>query len=407
MARDLDLVFDIATGELTFGRLAGNYVKRSETLTISVTIVSDGASATIPSGLIGTLKPVNVYNNTLAQWNTFSQVGSTNVYTSSATLNAAAITTLLGTTSDFWNCVFDFAGSGVVESDTLAIVLKNNVTRDDDTAPTALLNRNDFLVSNGTGLLINVSAGYSANGAFVAAQSGVVITNATNYIEADADGVATVNTTGFTAGKAPLAKVIATAGAITSNTDLRPWITLKPSTSSGGLTINTTTVSGASAGDILTSDGTKLQKLTLGDNVASVLANPVSQAGGTILLVDDLASYAGSTGINTLGTVTTGTWSAATIAVNKGGIHRRPNPHRKHDRKHAHEGNADRNRESGCCHERRRHHHAFNSAGHRHFKRAYFCRNQFHRHWRGLHRRQRDQAGDREKHLRPIVRRIC
>ena len=235
MPRDLDLTFDISTGALTLDRVVGNYVKRSETLTLSVTIVSNGASATIPSGLVGTLKPVNTYGTTLAQWTTFSQVGATNVYTASTTINAAAVTTLLGTTTEQSNCVFDFAGAGVVESDTLALVLKNNVTRDDDTAPTALLNRNDFLVSNGTGLLVNVAAGYAANGAFVAAQASLAITNATNYIEVTAAGVASVNTTAFTAGSYPLATVVASAGAITTNTDLRAWITPKPA-AAGGVT---------------------------------------------------------------------------------------------------------------------------------------------------------------------------
>ena len=246
MPRDLDLTFDISTGALTLDRVVGNYVKRSETLTLSVTIVSNGASATIPSGLVGTLKPVNTYGTTLSQWTTFSQVGATNVYTASTTINAAAVSTLLGTTTEQANCVFDFAGDGVVESDTLALVLKNNVTRDDDTAPTALLNRNDFLVSNGTGLLVNVAAGYAANGAFVAAQSSLAITNATNYIEVTAAGVASVNTTAFTAGSYPLATVVASAGAITANTDLRAWITPKPAAAGG--------VSDGDKGDITVSN---------------------------------------------------------------------------------------------------------------------------------------------------------
>ena len=250
MPRDLDLTFDISTGALTLDRVVGNYVKRSETLTLSVTIVSNGASATIPAGLVGTLKPVNTYGTTLAQWTTFSQVGATNVYTASTTINAAAVTTLLGTTTEQANCVFDFAGAGVVESDTLALVLKNNVTRDDDTAPTALLNRNDFLVTNGTGLLVNVAAGYAANGAFVAAQASLAITNATNYIEVTAAGVASVNTTAFTAGSYPLATVVASAGAITANTDLRAWITPKPATSTG-LTVGTTVIASGTSGRIL------------------------------------------------------------------------------------------------------------------------------------------------------------
>jgi hypothetical protein len=112
-----------------------------------------------------------------------------------------------------------------VDADTL---------RDTDANPSTMLSRNDFLVTNGTGLLVNVAAGFAANGAFVAAQASLAITNATNYIEVTAAGVASVNTTAFTAGSYPLATVVASAGAITSNTDLRAWITPKPGGGGGG-----------------------------------------------------------------------------------------------------------------------------------------------------------------------------
>ena len=332
MPRDLDLTFDISTGALTLDRVVGNYVKRSETLTLSVTIVSNGASATIPAGLVGTLKPVNTYGTTLAQWTTFAQVGATNVYTASTTINAAAVTTLLGTTTEQANCVFDFAGAGVVESDTLALVLKNNVTRDDDTAPTALLNRNDFLVSNGTGLLVNVAAGYAANGAFVAAQASLAITNATNYIEVTAAGVASVNTTAFTAGRYPLATVIANAGAITANTDLRAWITPKPSadelpsqtgnsgkylTTNGtatswgavstGLTVGTTAIASGTSGRILYDNAGVLGELPVGTGVATALAVNVGSAGA--FLTSAVTSITGTANEITVTGTTTPTLS--------------------------------------------------------------------------------------------------
>jgi hypothetical protein len=306
MPRDLDLTFDISTGALTLDRVVGNYVKRSETLTLSVTIVSNGASATIPAGLVGTLKPVNTYGTTLAQWTTFSQVGATNVYTAATTINAAAVTTLLGTTTEQANCVFDFAGAGVVESDTLALVLKNNVTRDTDTAPTALLERNDFLVTNGTGLLVNVAAGYAANGAFVAAQSSLAITNATNYIEVSAAGVASVNTTAFTAGSYPLATVVASAGAITANTDLRAWITPKPATSTG-LTVGTTAIASGTSGRILYDNAGVLGELPVGTGVATALAVNVGSAGA--FLTSAVTSITGTANEITVTGTTTPTLS--------------------------------------------------------------------------------------------------
>ncbi len=138
MPRDLDLVWDTATGEFTFGREVGNYVKRGETLTVSLTIKSDGVDSTsIPANAICTLKPVNDYDPThaLATWTGFVQVGSTNVFAASATINAAYVTTLLGLVQDSKNCIMDISGDGVNESDTLAVVLKNNVTRDNDVPP--------------------------------------------------------------------------------------------------------------------------------------------------------------------------------------------------------------------------------------------------------------------------------
>ncbi len=308
MPRDLDLTFDISTGALTLDRVVGNYVKRSETLSLSVTIVSNGASATIPSGLVGTLKPVNTYGTTLAQWTTFAQVAATNVYTASTTINAAAVSTLLGTTTEQANCVLDFAGAGVVESDTLALVLKNNVTRDDDTAPTALLNRNDFLVSNGTGLLVNVAAGYAANGAFVAAQASLAITNATNYIEVTAAGVASVNTTAFTAGSYPLAKVVASAGAITSNTDLRAWITPKPAVDIGG---TVTSVAQSFTGGLISVAGSPI-------TASGTLALTVAGTSGGIPYFSSATAWATSAALAANALVTGGGAGAAPATVTTG-----------------------------------------------------------------------------------------
>lgn len=53
-------------------------------------------------------------------------------------------------------------------------------------------------------------------------------------------------------------------------------------TISTGLTVNTTTVSGASANDLLISDGTKLQKITPGTGVATALGNAVNGASGLL-----------------------------------------------------------------------------------------------------------------------------
>lgn len=53
-------------------------------------------------------------------------------------------------------------------------------------------------------------------------------------------------------------------------------------TVSSGLTINSTSVSGASANDLLISDGSTLQKITPGTGVATALANNVNAASGLL-----------------------------------------------------------------------------------------------------------------------------
>ncbi len=58
-----------------------------------------------------------------------------------------------------------------------------------------------------------------------------------------------------------------------------------------------------------------------GTGVTSVsgTANRITSTGGTTPVIDIDAAYVGQTSITTLGTVTTGTWSATNIALNKGG----------------------------------------------------------------------------------------
>lgn len=48
-------------------------------------------------------------------------------------------------------------------------------------------------------------------------------------------------------------------------------------------------------------------------------SNRITSSGGTTPAIDISASYVGQSSITTLGTVATGTWSATTIALNKGG----------------------------------------------------------------------------------------
>ena len=217
---------------------------RGETIPGTLTFMKGGVPFRLPAGTaiqIG-VKSWNDPSDVLLAYTTATRPEPDGApYTFSLSLNTSEMLAKFTAGVTRYDCSIEVkwevsAGSGTfkktqrrkysVDADTL---------RDTDANPSTMLSRNDFLVTNGTGLLVNVAAGYAANGAFVAAQASLAITNATNYIEVTAAGVASVNTTAFTAGSYPLATVVASAGAITANTDLRAWITPKPG-AAGGIT---------------------------------------------------------------------------------------------------------------------------------------------------------------------------
>lgn len=70
-------------------------------------------------------------------------------------------------------------------------------------------------------------------------------------------------------------------------------------------------------------DAVNMSQLTsaIGGTVASVsgTTNRITSTGGTNPVIDISSSYVGQSSITTLGTITTGTWNASIIALNKGG----------------------------------------------------------------------------------------
>ena len=245
--RKITLNWEIRTGAITCDT---GYIKRQELCDVDLYVTVDGTAYALDTSwaLNLSIKPTLLGDNAaLIAVTTWTASATTGLYQATAqTMGGAALDTYLAannsdTTDDEGNKLVDldvyYTISTAVKSksDTVTLILKPDVGRADDTVPATIIARNDFLVSNGTGLLVNVAAGYAANGAFVAAQASLAITNATNYIEVTAAGVASVNTTAFTAGSYPLATVVASAGAITANTDLRAWITPKPG-AAGGVT---------------------------------------------------------------------------------------------------------------------------------------------------------------------------
>ena len=89
---------------------------------------------------------------------------------------------------------------------------------------------NDFAVTDAGGLDIDIAAGYvvAADGTveFAGGSSVTMTDDTTNYIEIDTAGVYAVNTTGWTLGFAPLAKVLTASGDISTITLARGLVTL-------------------------------------------------------------------------------------------------------------------------------------------------------------------------------------
>lgn len=125
----------------------------------------------------------------------------------------------------------------------------------------------------------------------------------------DLDGTLLVSTS--TIPLSQLAQTAATSGqAVVWNGSA--WA---PATIATGLTVGTTTTSGAASGDILTSNGTLLQKLTPGTGVSTWLATP-SKANLNAAVSDDDPAYVGAANtFSAAQTIASGTITASAPAL--------------------------------------------------------------------------------------------
>ncbi len=86
---------------------------------------------------------------------------------------------------------------------------------------------NDFGPSDGGGLNLNIKAGRIRDDNTITDKSAQVVAltdNNTNFVEINNLGVASTNTTGFTAERIPIAQVVTSGGSISTITDKRSWI---------------------------------------------------------------------------------------------------------------------------------------------------------------------------------------
>ena len=95
----------------------------------------------------------------------------------------------------------------------------------------------DFSPEAATGLDLTVRAGRIHNDNVVTDKNDQTVAltdDTTNYVEIDASGVASANTSSFTSGSIPIAEVVTASGAISTVTDKRSWF--RTGGGSGGLT---------------------------------------------------------------------------------------------------------------------------------------------------------------------------
>lgn len=149
-------------------------------------------------------------------------------------------------------------------------------------------------LATGDRVLVKDQGTASENGIYVVQSSGAAV-RATDF-----DGTGEVSGGAFTfveegTNNADSGFVVTSNGAITVGTDPIVWVQFS---GAGAIT----------AGDGLTQTGTTINAVGTADRI-SVSANAI----------DISSTYAGQSTITTLGTITTGTWDATTIAVTGGG----------------------------------------------------------------------------------------
>jgi hypothetical protein len=296
------------TGALIEGFASGaNTIKISATGTLEFV---SGFTLTGGSYLKTALSLNNVENTALSTWAGTSNITTIGTITT-GTWNGTAIAIANGGTGSTTAANARAALGLAIGADVMAYTATStggNAAA--DSAKLALYSASGQLT--GTGVRSNASGGTSQYG--LLGERGVDFTNVLGsgfsqgiiaasptthrshtlpdrsgtLLHADGDGSALTGLSPY-----QLAQVSATDGqALAWNTANSRW---QPLTISSGLTIGSTTTSGASAGDILTSDGTNLQKLTPGTGVSTWLATPTLANLNSAVSDADLATLAANT----------------------------------------------------------------------------------------------------------------
>jgi hypothetical protein len=232
------------------------------------------------------------YTDTRVRANRLDQMAAP---TSAVALNSQKITGLADPTNDqdaATKAYVDAARSGldvkasVRAATTVAVLLASGLENGDTLDGVTLATGNRVLVKN--------QATGSENGIYVVQSSGAAVR------ASDFDGAGEVSGGAFTfveegTDNADSGWVVTSNGAITVGTDAIAWSQFS---GAGAIT----------AGSGLTKSGTTINAIGTADRIT---ANADS--------IDIASTYVGQSTITTLGTITTGTWDATTVAVTAGG----------------------------------------------------------------------------------------
>lgn len=331
-------VYTTDTGTVTNTMLAGSIANSklsNSSVTIGSTSVSLGATATALAGLTElTVDNININGNTISSTDTNGNISLDPNGLGSVDVNGAKITNVGAPTadSDAANKAYvDNAVTGLTWKDAVNLLADSNIALTGSTNTLSIDGHSALTQVHGDGyrILLKNQSTASQNGIYLYSDNGSTYT-LTRTTDADVytelKGASIFIMEGTTYGK---------TGWVQSNhyiTDFstQNWVQFSGAGSySGGnglsLTGSTFDVNVATNGGIeIAADALQLKStvagngLTLSSGVLDVVgtSNRISVSADAI---DISSSYVGQTSITTLGTVSSGTWSATTIATTKGG----------------------------------------------------------------------------------------